>query len=135
MKACLSWLPLLTVCCVALAAEPWTVGTIVGMGYPRHALTVGLEGKVEIRCHIGNDGRVLNTERVSGDMELASAAEKNALKWKFRRVDSGQGTYVLVYHFEIRKVNALGQSPGFRFVLPGDVFVTAEKLDADHGRH
>ena len=134
MKPWLGWLVLVNMGFAALS-EPWAVGTIVGMRYPNHALAVGLEGKVEIRCYIGNDGQVLKAERVSGTPELAVPAEENALKWKFRRVDSGQGTFLLVYHFEIRKVEAPNETRGFRFVMPGNVFVTAEKVNLDRGKN
>jgi TonB family protein len=108
--------------------HPWAVQRLVGMDYPRHALLTGSQGTVELLCFIGNDGKVIRVDRISGNEELAAAAIRNASNWKFRRMESGEGGYKLVYRFQIHIVSALTGTPRFRFVMPADVFITAEKL-------
>lgn len=109
---------------------PWAVQRVVGLEYPRHALVTRLQGTVELLCVMGNDGKVIRVDRISGNEELAAAGIRNARNWKFRRIESGEGGYKLVYHFQIRIVTALTRTPRFRFVMPGDVFITAEQLGA-----
>jgi TonB family protein len=113
--------------------QPWIVQKLVGLDYPRQALSRGLQGTVELLCYISNDGKVVRVDRISGNEELAAAAIRNARNWEFRRIDSGEVGYKLVYHFQIHVVTALTQKPRFRFVMPHDVFITAEQLAAARG--
>jgi TonB family protein len=106
-------------------ASVWRPERIVGLEYPESALIRGLEGVVEIECYIANDGSVARAEPVSGEAELAPVAIRNAMQWKFRRINSGDATYTLTYRFQIQKVSKTSVLPGFRFVMPGQVFITA----------
>jgi TonB family protein len=121
-----AWLLGLTLASVCLMGQAWTPQRIVGLEYPKSALVRNLEGSVEIECYIGNDGRPIRAEPRKGEPELAPAAIRNAMRWRFRRTSSGPGEYVLTYHFRIET----GRKPtsSFRFVMPGEVFVTAEKI-------
>src|SRR5687767_9796908 len=106
-------------------AQTWTVKRIVGLEYPKAALVKRLQGSVEINCYIGRDGSVFAEPR-SGDPELASAAARNAMRWRFQRITSGENTYRLTYHFRIQIVPKRADSPRFRFVMPDQIFVTAD---------
>jgi hypothetical protein len=111
-------------------ADVWTPERIVGLEYPSFAVVNNLEGVVTITCYMANDGSVSRAEAVSGRAQLASIAIRNAMQWRFRRVDSGEATYILVYRFQIVRPSR-GTSPlGFRFIMPGEVLVTAQ-----HGDH
>lgn len=107
--------------------EVWQPQRIVGLDYPERALIQGLEGVVEIECYIANDGSVARAEPRSGETALASAAARNAMQWKFRRISSGDGTYKLIYEFRIMRHSKSPRAAGFRFVMPGRVFVAAEE--------
>jgi hypothetical protein len=113
---------------VSAMAQGWQPEKVVGLEYPRSALVMGLEGVVEIECYLADDGSVGRGEPISGDEELASAAIRNAMQWRFRRVHSGSNRYTLVYRFGILRGSKGGESPGFRFVRPGEVFITATEI-------
>ena len=126
------WFVLFAALGVAGPLKPWAVQKVVGLDYPRHALSRGLEGTVVLQCHIANDGKVIRVDRVSGDQDLAADAIRNAIRWEFRRVQSGKGVFNLVYHFQIRTMSAYTHVPRFRFVAPGDVFVIAKQAESVH---
>jgi TonB family protein len=118
----------LTVLGVTAAAQSWQPARVVGLEYPLSALVRGIEGVVEIECYLTEDGRVARGEPLSGDEELASAAIRNVMQWKFRRVHSGSNRVTLVYRFVILRNGKAGLSPGFRFVRPKEIFVTALEI-------
>ncbi len=125
MTTVTAWIANLTLLAVNAMAQSWQPVRVVGLDYPRSALVRGLEGAVEIECYLADDGRVARAEPMSGEEELASAAIRNAMQWRFRRVKSGNNRYILVYRFRVLKSSKAGESPEFRFVRPGQVFVTA----------
>lgn len=125
MTTATAWIVSLTMLGANAMAQSWQPERVVGLEYPRSALVRGLEGAVEIECYLADDGSVARGEPISGDEELASAAIRNAMQWRFRRVNSGNNRYILVYRFRILKDSTTGESPGFRFVRPGQVLVTA----------
>jgi hypothetical protein len=114
--------------CGHLMAQVWSPSKIVGMEYPTAALLRRLEGTVQILCYLGDDGKVVRADATSGEQELADAAIRNAFHWTFRRTGSGESRYVLTYHFQIEPNTKHGKT--FRFVMPGEVFVTSEKGSA-----
>jgi hypothetical protein len=124
MRAWREWI-LVVVLGGTVQAETWQVQRIVGLEYPRWAQISGLEGSVEIECYIRNDGVVIRAERISGNDDLASIAIRNALRWKFRRVGSGDATYTLTYSFQIDSSRRLRR---FRFVAPRQVLVSVEPV-------
>lgn len=123
-KAGILWMILLG---VHASGSVWQPERIVGLEYPESALIRGLEGVVEIECYIANDGSVARAEPVSGEAALASAAARNAMQWKFRRISSGDTTYTLTYRFQIQRDSKKPVSPAFRFVMPGQVFITVQQ--------
>jgi len=131
VRACAFCVLFMTLWCRGGQTQTWSVDKIVGLNYPKQALAAGVSGKVELRCHIGNDGKVMRVDRLSGDTELAAAAIENAAHWRFRRVNSGEGSYVLIYEFRIEAVRSLKDSPKFRFVMPGQILVIAEQVLRD----
>lgn len=128
MTTATAWMVSLTMLGVNAMAQSWQPERVVGLEYPRSALVRGLEGVVEIECYLADDGRVARGEPISGDEELASAAIRNAVQWRFRRVNSGNNRYTLVYRFGILRGEKAGESPGFRFVRPREVYVTAAEI-------
>lgn len=52
--------------------------------YPDEARDKGLQGRVVIKLHVGEDGKVESTEIVSGDPILAKAASEAFKKWRFK---------------------------------------------------
>jgi TonB family protein len=120
--------------CGHATAQTWRPERIVGLDYPRSALVRSVEGSVEIECYIANDGTVTRAEPIHGEEELASAAIRNAMRWKFRRTSSGEGGYRLVYHFRIQKVSKTVDFHRFRFRMPGEIFVTTETVFAEGAR-
>lgn len=114
--------------CGSTLAQTWQPQRIVGMEYPKTALMRGVEGAIQIECSIADDGTVAWAEVLSGEAELAAAALRNARLWTFRRTASSTATYTLTYSFQIRPMPKGTDSPKFRFVMPGQVFVTAEKV-------
>jgi TonB family protein len=125
--------------CPGVLAQSWQPERIVGLEYPKSALILGLDGVVEIECYVDNDGNVVRAEVARADpqsryRELASAAARNAMLWKFGRPRSGEDRYKLTYHFQIQSVPLGKDVPGFRFKLPGQVFVTADKKVAERQR-
>ncbi len=128
MTTATAWMVSLMLLGVTAMAQSWRPERVVGLEYPRAALVRGLEGAAEIECYLADDGSVARAEPVSGDEELAAAAIRNAMQWKFRRVHSGANRYTLVYRFGILRGSKAGESPGFRFVRPGEVFITAAEI-------
>lgn len=128
MTTATAWMVSLTLLGTNAMAQAWQPEKVVGLEYPRSALVMGLEGSVEVECYVAGDGSVARAEPISGDEELASAAIRNALKWRFRRVNAGNNKYTLVYRFGILRGSKVGDSPGFRFVRPGEVFITAAEI-------
>ena len=117
-------------------AQSWQPERIVGLEYPKSAPILGWEGTVEIECYVDNDGNVVRAEVARADpllsyRELASAAVRNAMLWKFRRTRSSEDRYKLTYHFQIQSVPLGRDLPGFRFKLPGQVLVTGDKKVAE----
>lgn len=125
------WIVGLTLLCINGLAQTWQPERIIGLEYPKSALIRAQEGSVEIECYIANDGSVVRAEPMSGEAELASAAIRNAMHWRFRRISPGNDKHRLVYHFRIKAVPKASDLPRFRFVMPGQVFVTAEKTGVD----
>jgi hypothetical protein len=128
MRIATAWIVSLTLLGITAVAQSWQPAKVVGLGYPRSALVMGLEGAAEIKCYLANDGSVARAEPVSGDEELASAAIRNAMQWRFRRVHSGNDSYTLVYRFRILRGSKAGEFSGFRFVRPGEIFITAAQI-------
>lgn len=89
MTTATAWMVSLTLLGVSAMAQSWQPEKVVGLEYPRSALVMGLEGAVKIECYLADDGTVIRAEPISGDEELASAAIRNAMRWRFRRVHSG----------------------------------------------
>jgi TonB family protein len=52
--------------------------------YPDEARDKGLQGRVVIRLHVNEEGKVESTDVVSGDPILAGAASDAFKKWKFK---------------------------------------------------
>jgi hypothetical protein len=113
---------------VSAMAQSWQPERVVALEYPRHALVMGLAGAVKVECYVAHDGTVARAEPISGNEELASAAIRNALKWRFRRVNAGNDKYTLVYRFAILRGPKAQTVPGFRFVMPSNVYVSAVEI-------
>jgi hypothetical protein len=128
MTALTAYVVCLAMIGMSAAAQSWQPVRVVGLEYPEAALVRGLEGIVEVQCYLTQDGRVSRGEALSGDEVLASAAIRNAMQWKFRRVDSGPNRFTLVYRFVILRGAQSGLTPHFRFVMPKDIFVTAVEI-------
>lgn len=128
----LFWLMFLGVVPADGQVGPWAVRKIVGLDYPPDALSKGLEGTVRVRCDIGHNARIISCYRVSGDPGLAVAAIRNARRWQVERAASGEGTYELIYHFQIRVVERPTEESKFRFVMPTHIFVVAERPPMGH---
>jgi TonB family protein len=101
-------LALLIVACGAVpAAEPvWRVQWLTSLEYPRLATLARIEGTVELRCEIAQDGSVKAITVRSGHDLLAKGARTNAMKWRFAKArDSGlesENDFVtLIYVFRL----------------------------------
>ena len=126
---------LVSACCCA--QETWHVQRIVGLTkYPMLARMALVQGKVELRCSISDDGTVQDCRGISGNPLLSSAAIENAKSWRFRRspettVHSSQVT--LDYSFELIG-EAVRGDPKMEFVfeLPNHVRFASQPQCADH---
>ena len=52
--------------------------------YPPSALSMRLQGAVELLATIGKDGSVTNLKQISGDPSLGRAAMDAVRQWKYR---------------------------------------------------
>jgi TonB family protein len=96
--------------------------------YPRLALLAGLEGEVEVRCHIDSEGVVRKAEAVSGPRPLADHATENAMLWRFapHGPDHRLTLTTLTYLFVIDGVSEIGNPKStFVFKHPDHVVVTS----------
>jgi TonB family protein len=56
---------------------------MVRPAYPPEAKANGVSGTVKLRAVIGRDGTVMRTSVLSGDAQLAAAAEESVRQWKY----------------------------------------------------
>ena len=56
------------------------------MSYPREAMYAHIEGDVQVRCSIREDGSVSKAAILSGHPVLARSAKKNVERWTFKHV-------------------------------------------------
>ena len=93
-----------TFACHRQASSDWIPSRILGMAYPRVASLARLEGNVEAKCSVNDDGSVAGVSIVSGPPLLAQSVRLNLLRWTFRRVTrspKGSGEAVVVYSFKL----------------------------------
>jgi hypothetical protein len=117
---------------VAEATEGWVPKSIRGMDYPRLAVLSKTQGIVELKCSIRSDGGVSEAHVVTGPALLAEAAQKNALKWTFRRVNEDRqplpsvGIARIKYIFRLEGVTTDKVTSDFAFEYPDTVVVTSQ---------
>ncbi|HEY3975063.1 MAG TPA: energy transducer TonB [Candidatus Sulfotelmatobacter sp.] len=78
--------------------------------YPKQSLKAGIEGTVEIRARIGNDGRTEELSLMSGEPVFANPALEAVRKWRFHPVlIKGQPTEA-IYKVRVRYVLILQEA-------------------------
>jgi hypothetical protein len=74
--------------CRLSAEEQWQPLHVVAPAqYPLLAAYAGVQGTVEVRCSLADNGAVLKAEAIAGPPLLRKAAEENAKQWQFRRTE------------------------------------------------
>lgn len=124
-------LALLIVACGAVrATEPaWRVEWLTSLEYPRLATLARIEGTVELRCEIAEDGSVKAVTVRSGHEILAKGARENAMRWRFAkatdsRLDPENDVVTLVYVFRLTGICKRASCPtSFSFQFPNLVTV------------
>lgn len=106
-----SWLMRFSLCVVLVLAgsgfaqEDWQVQHLVAIAkYPMLARMVLIQGAVELRCSILEDGSVSDCRVNSGHPLLALAAIENVKLWTFRRTSESRQSpkdVALIYTFEL----------------------------------
>lgn len=76
---------------VLLSRLPQTsLRTNVTPSYPSEAMRRGLQGTINVKILVDKEGNVVKACALNGDETLQRAAEKAALKWKFKENVAGQ---------------------------------------------
>lgn len=111
------------------SAPPAHPTRIVSIHYPCLALKARIQGKIRIRCAIGEDGACADVKIVYGHPLFYTAALENAKKWRFAplKTASPSRTVDIDYRFEIRGVRVPEDQPDVEvtFELPHTVIVIA----------
>jgi hypothetical protein len=87
------------------AASPitWHPARILGMIYPEQAASARIQGLVEAKCLIKDDGSVSDVIILSGHPVLTPSVRTNLLDWTFRRIADGGAMEALVkFEFQIK---------------------------------
>src|SRR5262245_22853852 len=122
----------------SLWAQEWSPKRIVGMKYPPLAAQARLEGVVNLRCVIDQEGRVESSKIESGSNPantiqevLGEAAKLNVVKWRFSKnapeSASGAPEVVVRYFFKLvgERCSNGRLEQEFVFEYPNSVFVTS----------
>ena len=89
----------------AYSPTSWTPARILGMMYPQVARFARIEGVVEAKCKIREDGTVADVMILTGHPMLAPAVKDNLLKWTLRRVENNRGDtkdFAVKYTFQLK---------------------------------
>jgi hypothetical protein len=109
--------PVLDEAVETLHAEP--------MIYPLYARVRAIEGVVVIRATVDLEGRVRETQALSGPKGLLSEPVENIKKWRFAQ--PGHSPVVVVYWFRIRGLCEPPCHTGFEFYPPNLAVITIGK--------
>src|SRR5262245_41519411 len=95
-------------------AQGWQPKRIVGLQYPPLAALVRVQGTVKLELMIESDGSVSSTKLLSdlqssGHKLLSDAAQLNAIRWKFTKIEpshaaSSPDTFTVSYTFSLSGV-------------------------------
>ena len=123
-------------------AQGWQPKRMVGLEYPPLATLVRVQGTVKLGLMIDSDGSVSSTKllsdlETSGHKLLSDAAQLNALKWKFAKLDPGDAsgsvdTFIVTYTFRLSGITRGKRNQEFVVEYPSSVLVTSEASCADH---
>lgn len=122
----------------ARPATVWTPAKVLAMVYPREARSARIEGTVQAKCLIKEDGTVADVVILSGHPVLARSAKANLLRWAFRRVEAGKQTEenaVVTYDFKLEgncdKYNRCNEE--FWYEAPDRVTIVSELPNINPG--
>lgn len=108
--------------------EETSVRHLVALDYPPLAAQAQIQGEVVVKCTIDDDGRVKNTEVVSGHPVLAKDARENAAKWAFSPTTGSRDesrVFALIYRFRLEGVCFTKCPSSFSFDYPNQATVVA----------
>ena len=110
----------------------WQPIRLLGAIYPRDAQFAGIEGVVEAKCSIREDGSISNVEIVSGHIVLARYVKTNLLQWVFQsgeKGENGRKEAMVRYSFQLKGScdSHRGCKQEFWFEYPNQVSVIAER--------
>lgn len=111
-------------------ATAWLPARILGAIYPLEAKFARIEGIVEAKCSIRDDGTVKRVDILSGHPVLARLVKANLLQWTFRRADASgkpeEARVIYTFHLKGSCDNHKGCKEQFWFEYPGQVTIVSE---------
>lgn len=120
----------------------WIPSRVLGMSYPQVARAARIDGLVEAKCMLGQDGSVSAIEIVSGHPLLIAGVKANLLQWTFGRdkainVDDKLPNEVVVeYRFQLKgncdKYNRCKEE--FWYEVPNHVTIVSEMPNLNTGK-
>jgi TonB family protein len=117
--------------CYSEEPQAWQPARIFGENYPKDAQGAGIEGVVEAKCFIHEDGSVAKVVILKGHLLLARAVEANLIHWNFRRIDRANDakTFVVTYKFELKGYcdYHVGCKQEFWFDYPDRITIVSER--------
>ncbi len=123
----------LILCSTALADDSTRqVEKLTSLEYPPVAAQARVEGTIQLRCEVAQDGSVKAVTAVAGNEILAKAARGNAMKWRFSKaaeppVNRKSNLVTLIYRFRLTGVCERSVCPtSFSFEVPNVVLVESQ---------
>jgi TonB family protein len=122
-------------CC--FSQDAWQVQRLVALTqYPMLPRMANIQGTVELRCSIADDGTVNECRVISGHPLLNGVAIGNLKSWTFKRAPgthSAASEVTMIYNFELSGA-AVRVDPKieFSFELPNHVKFVSQPACADH---
>ncbi|MGD0775221.1 MAG: energy transducer TonB [Candidatus Solibacter sp.] len=122
-------------CC--FAQDAWQVQRLVALTkYPMLPRMAFIQGTVELRCSIADDGAVSECHVSSGHPLLNSAAIENLKLWTLRRgpeTKAATSEVTMIYSFELSGAAVRGDPrTEFSFEFPNHVKFISQPACADH---
>lgn len=133
----LSALAVLLVTGYCFAQDAWQIQRLVALTkYPVLPRMAFIQGRVELRCSIADDGAVGVCVVSSGHPLLSSAAVENLKLWTFRRAPETKAAtseVTVIYSFELAGAPVRTEpKTEFSFTFPNHVRFVSQPACADH---
>lgn len=125
----------LTLTIPALAQDDWHVQRLVAINkYPTLPRMAFVQGVVNLRCSIAQDGRVADCRIDSGHPLLSPIAIENVKLWTFRRTSDNGGAsseIQIIYTLELAGAPTRSPNTEFSFEFPNRVRLVSQPACAD----